>query len=165
MEFRVYSPEEMTADPQTVDSFLDIMAENLSWLFGPDMNSDMNRNEWKRNNLFCENPVLHAVVGYRESKIVGFIHYSIQNRSLYFHDFEIPLQNRLDPSVMRGLLKTLFSAEFHNFDTMRFYINSKNELSLRNFAKYASQYEERPRGYSYTIDQEKTEAIVSRFFK
>ncbi len=163
MEFHVYTPTEIIADSQMVDSFLDIMAENLSWLFGPDMNSDMNRNEWKRNNLFRDNPILHAVVGYHESKMVGFIHYSIQDRKLSFHEFEITLDNRFDPSLILGLLKTLFSAESCHFDTMHFYINRKNELSLSNFAKYASRYEERPRGYSFIIDVEKTAGIVSRF--
>ena len=163
MEFHVYTPTEIIADSQMVDSFLDIMAENLSWLFGPDMNSDMNRNEWKRNNLFRDNPILHAIVGYRESKMVGFIHYSIQNHKLTFHDFEITIDNRFDPSIIRGLLKTLFSTESCHFDTMHFYINRKNELSLGNFAKYASRYEERPRGYSFITDKEKTAEIVSRF--
>lgn len=162
MEFHVYAPTEIIANSQMVDSFLDVMAENLSWLFGPDMNSDTNRNEWKRNNLFCVNPILHAIVGYRESKMVGFIHYSIQNHKLTFHDFEITPDNRFDPSLIGGLLKTLFSAETGHFDTMHFYINRKNELSLSNFAKYASRYEERPRGYSFIIDEEETARIVSR---
>ena len=95
--------------------------------------------------------------------MVGFIHYSIQNHKLTFHDFEITLDNRFDPSLIRGLLKTLFSAETGHFDTMHFYINRKNELSLSNFAKYASRYEERPRGYSFIIDEEETARIISRF--
>ncbi|MBR5366373.1 MAG: hypothetical protein IK132_09055 [Clostridia bacterium] len=163
MEFHVYTPTEIIADPQMVDSFLDIMAQNLSWLFGPDMDSEENRNEWKRNNLLCVNPILHAVVGYRDSKMVGFIHYSIQNHKLIFHEFEITLDNRFAPSLIRGLLKTLFSAESCHFDTMHFYINRKNERSLDNFARYASRYEELPRGYSFIVDEEKTAGIVSRF--
>lgn len=165
MEFRVYTPEELAADPGLVDSFLDIITQNLSWLFGEDMDSDENRDLWKRNNLFCDHPVLHAVVGIQGSRIAGFIHYSIRERKLEFHEFEVPREHRFDAALVRGLLRTLFRTEFGHFDRMQFYINRKNALSLSNFAKYASFREERPRGYSFLIDEEKTGEILSRFLE
>ena len=126
MEFRTYNTQALAANPELIDSFLGIMSDNLSWLLGPEMNSEENRNEWIRNNLKCDHPILRAVAGFDGSEILGFIHYSTRSGVLVFHEFEIEARHRHDPALIRGLLRTLFHAEKGNFSAMRFYINSKN---------------------------------------
>ncbi len=163
MEFRTYSTQALAENPELVDSFLGIMSDNLSWLFGPDMNSEENRNEWIRNNLKCDHPVLRAVVGFNGSEILGFIHYSIRSGVLVFHEFEIEARHRHDPALIRGMLRTLFHAEKGNFSAMRFYINSKNSLSQENFGRFATSCEALPRGSSFLIDERKTEELAARF--
>ena len=163
MEYHIYRTSELISDRKLVGLLLDTMTDNLSWLYGEDMGSKENREKWIRYNLYADDPVLKAAVGECLPEICGFILYSVEDRRLVFHDVEIVKKHRFNPKLLIGLFGTLFTAEADGFDTMSGYINKKNEVSLSNFLRYATDIEDRPRGYSFVTDAEATRKIVGRF--
>jgi len=163
ISFSVCSQKELLSDDKFADEMIDIIVDNLSYLFGDDMGSDENREEWKKHNLKTADQTWHTVFGRRKGKIAGFIIYTIKNRELMVNDFEISKDHRLDPALMIGLLKTMIWIEYDSFDKIRGYINKNNTESQANFLRYATDIIETEHGYRFIIDKEKTFAIKKRF--
>ena len=162
MEFEILNQKEVREKPPLVSFMLDTMVENLSYVYGDDMGSDENRRIWTEYNLERYDATWHTVFGGRNGKPLGFIVYKIENKVLYVCDFEVKKEARYSPALLRGMLRAMISKEKDNFDSIRGYINKKNELSQRNFLKYATEIKENPKGFSFVIDKTAAQKIKDR---
>jgi len=165
MEFCIYTQKEVLSDGDLADRLIDIIVDNMSYLFGDDMGSDENRKEWKQNQLMTDDPAWRAVVGVKCGEILGFIIYTVKNRALSINEFEIVKTHRRDHVLMIGMLQTMIAGEYDSFDTIRSYINKRNIESQKNFLRYATSVSETERGYRFVINEEKTALIKERFRK
>ncbi len=163
MDFYVYSQKEVLSDETFADRLIDIIVDNMSYLFGDDMGSDENRKEWKQYNLMTDDPTWRAVVGRKNGEIIGFIIYEIKERALIIREFEIIKTHRRDHVLMIGLLQTMIAGEYDAFDEIRSYINKRNIESQKNFLRYATSVSETERGYRFVINKEKTSLVKERF--
>lgn len=162
VSFITYSQQELLEKADIVNYVLNTIVDNLSYIFGADMDSPQSRNEWIKYNLKTVNSSWRIVLANKNDVYAGFIIYTIHNRTLSVYDIEINKTNRYNPTLLKGLLKTVFENEYNNFDNISGYINKKNETSQHNFLKYASQITETERGYKFLIDKNKTEILKTR---
>lgn len=165
MVFHTYSQQGVLNDRNLIAFLLDTIIENLSYIYGSEMGSEDDRNSWIDYNLKRKDDSWRAIVGFRNGTPVGFILYTIENRSLSVNDIEIILTERRNPILMGGLLKNMISAEDKNFDTISGYINKANETSQHNFLKYASYVVDRPNGFLFTINHAGTDKIKEKLLK
>lgn len=165
MEFQIYSQQEALSQAGLTDYLLDTLVENLSYLFGEDMGTPENREEWIAYNLKDEHPHWRVVVGGKDGRYLGFLIYTVEDRRLTVCDIEINQSGRRNPILLLGLFQKAFQEENRSFDTIAGYINKGNQVSQDNFLKYATSVEERPRGYSFLIDEKAAEKLKSRVLK
>ncbi len=165
MDFHVYCQKEVLSQEALTKELLDTIVDNLSYIFGEDMGTEENRNEWIQYNLRTEHPHWRMIAEGKNGRRRGFLIYTIENHQLTVCDIEIKKDSRRNPILLLGLFQTLFKTESHSFRTMRGYINKGNETSQKNFLKYATSIAELPRGYSFLIDEEATEKLKSRVLK
>lgn len=162
MEYAIYSQEDILHTDGMADRLLDMIIQNLSYLFGADMGSPENRDAWKLYNLQTADPAWQCAVGSCEGNMAGFIIYTVKARVLCIHDFEISGAYRRCPALITGLLETVFQKEQAHFDCIEGYINGRNSQSQRNFLKYATAVSQTAHGYHFTISKEKVRKIASR---
>lgn len=165
MEFKIYNQQEILSDTVLTDYILDTTIDNLLYIFGNDMDSEENRSLWIQNNLKSENSSWRIIIASSNNSNIGFFTYSIANRSLTVHDIEINKSHRFSPILFSGLFKTLFKEEGDKFDSITGYINKANRESQNNFLKLATSITEKPRGYSFLIDEKTTEKIKNKVLK
>lgn len=163
MEYPVHTRQQVLDNPALTAFVLDTLVHNLSWLYGSEMDSPDNRDAWVHHNLQAPDPFWRLVVATRDSIPVGFLIFTVKNRTLYINDIQILPAHRMNPALLRGLLRAMFGAAGDNFDTMRGYINRGNATSQRNFLRFATSVEERANGMILIVDEKETERIRQRF--
>ena len=162
MNFCIYNQQEILSNIQLTNYLIDTIIENLSYIYGNDMESEENRNAWIDNTLRTEDATWRVIIANQNAVNIGFIVYSVKSRSLSVNEIEIDKEHRLNPALISGLFCTLFKNESKNFDTISGYINKKNKVSQHNFLKLATTITERPNGYSFIIDKPATDKIKAK---
>ena len=165
MCFKIYDQKAVLADPELTAYILDTIIDNLSYIFGDDMGSEENRNDWISHNLKTEDDFWRVIAGSKDDLPQGFIIYTVHDRVLSICDIEINRSHRFSPALVLGLFGTLFEHEGDNFDTITGYINKANHVSQNNFLKYATSVDEKPRGFSLMINEAGTQSIKNKFKK
>lgn len=160
MDFRICSQAEVAGDPKLAAFLLDTIIGNLSYLYGPDMGSEENRQSWIAYNLQRKDDSWHAIVGSRQGLPLGFVICTVKDRALCVNDIEILPAARRNPALLSGLLRRMLEAE--DFDTVTGHIHRNNLESQRNFLKYATEVSETPNGYRFTIGPEAVKRIKAR---
>lgn len=165
MYFSIYTQQEISENNKLTSFLLDTIIENLSYIYGSEMGSTENRNSWIEYNLKRMDDSWHAVIGYKNDIPVGFLLYTIENRTLSVNDIEIIQSERMSPPLLIGLLRRMMAEEESNFDSISGYINKANIVSQRNFLKYATEIVPRPNGFVFTINKAETDRIKARLLK
>ena len=165
MEFKNFSQKEILKSSCLTSFILDTTADNLSYIYGEEMRSEESRQTWIKYNLEKTDKTWHAVTGFRNGEPLGFIIYKISKSQLYICDIEIKKCARRNPVLLGGLFKKMITDEAEGFNCMAGYINKENRISQNNFLKYATEISESDKGYSFTINEQKTSEIKQRFLK
>ena len=162
MKLKIYNQEEMSKRNDLIDFMLDTIIHNLSYLYGPYMDSKENRQTWKDNNIFNTKENIKFLVAEDETPL-GFIIYQINtDKVLVMREIEINKNDKTPPLILFSLLKELSQKEYDNFDCVQGFINKKNKESMKNFMRYASYKIEKENGFYMIIDREQTQKLKEK---
>lgn len=162
MKITLFDQKEISKRNDLIDFMLDTIIHNLSYLYGPYMDSQENRDIWKHNNVYNTGENIKFLIAEDELPL-GFIIYSInEDKVLIFREIEIAKQNKTPPLILFSLLKELCKEEYDNFECVQGFINKKNEISMKNFMRYASYKIQKENGYYMIIDREQTKKLKER---
>ena len=165
MELKIFNQKDIQSQEELVIFMLDTIINNLTYLYGPYMDSEENREIWKENNIYNEKENNKFLIAFDEIPL-GFIIFNInEDRVLVFKDIEINKYEEKYPLLLFSLLKTLAKEEGDNFDSIQGYINKNNQLSIRNFMRFASYKIEKEKGFYIIIDKETTSKLKEKFTK
>ena len=165
MELKIFNQKEMQSQPELINFMLDTIINNLTYLYGPYMDTEENRKIWAENNIYNEKENTKFLIAFDEIPL-GFIIYNInEDHILIFKDIEIKKYEEKYPLLLFSLLKALAKEEGDNFDAIQGYINKNNELSMRNFMRFASYKIEKQKGFYIVIDRETTSKLKEKFIK
>ena len=162
MDFAVYDNRQILSDEKLVNWIIDLTVDNLSYIYGSDMGNEEDRQLWTENNLKDDSLGYKAVIASKNDKKLGFLSYTIDDRILTVHDIEISKDDRFNPILLLGLFRKVLYENCEKYDGIKGYINKQNKTSMDCFLKYASEITERPRGFSFTIDEYTKNRICRR---
>lgn len=165
MKITIFNQQEIVNREDLIDFMLDTIIHNLSYLFGPYMDTKENRDIWKRNNIYNEKGDIKFLI-IEDTKPLGFIIYNInEDKVLIMREIEIDKKQNTPPLILYSLLKELCREEFDNFDCVQGFINKRNLVSMKNFMRFASYKIEKENGYYMIIDREKTRELKEKIAK
>lgn len=163
MDFRIYTQREVLADRELTVALLDILVDNLSYLFGDDMGSPENRSLWIKNNLEISDASWRLIVGSKGNTVCGFLITATKGRTLCVRDIEIQKAYRLHPALLRGLFGAMFAACDNDFDEITGYIHKRNAVSQKHFLRLATAVTATENGYALHLDKAATAAVRNRY--
>ena len=162
MKISIYTQEEITSKKNLIDFMLDTIIYNLSYLYGPYMDSKENREIWMNNNIYNKEDHIKFLI-IEDELPLGFIIYSInEDKVLTIKEIEIAKHNNTPPLILFSMFKELSKKEYDNFDCVQGFINKKNVISIKNFMRYASYKIEKEKGYYIIVDREKTKYLKEK---
>lgn len=163
MEIKIYNQKEISNERNLIDFMLNTIIHNLTYLYGPYMDTQENREIWANNNVYNDENNKFLIA--QDKEPLGFIIYNInEDKVLTIKDIEIKkFDGNQNPLLIYSLFKKLCTDEYDNFNCVQGYINKRNEISLRNFMRFASYKIEKERGYYIIIDKETTQNLKDKF--
>ncbi|MDY0209509.1 MAG: hypothetical protein RBR48_04965 [Bacilli bacterium] len=160
MIFKTYKQNDILNNTQLIDFIVNTICDNLEYLFGSNMRSNQNKNEWIEYNLKTVNPDWYCVIASNENILYGLLifTYDKSNKRITINDIEIPKAYRHNITLIRGLFREALLR--NDFRFIRGYINKNNYESQNNFLKYTTIINETRNGYIIETQEQNNERIL-----